>query len=165
MIGDYEVDLTLEHKFGNKSSISLGFGRELEEEVRVQRSIPWFRKRSDVSLFGIKQRRKYGDYISDDYGTTVRRCSDGKWFFAGGNKEELSQAEKYFAYYINEEMGGERGQVIMSCICCGKLFFSRGHLECTECRTGMRSEVYNKLINKPKRVYQLTGKIRIGGSL
>lgn len=159
-IDDPLIDLTVDRKFRSPRRNWLF---EVESDNEWQQRIPWLknfnRVLTDERLQKVK--RAYGDRLSDDYGCTVRRTSNGKWCLLGNSSEHTEHVMLVLEEFLYEERGGERGYPLTYCYSCGKTFFSRGNLECLECKLGTHSEIVKKLL-QPKVKYKLTDNIRNG---
>lgn len=158
-IRDRLIDLTQDSKFGAPLRL---FPWDLEGGQTFSERIPWLKRRNRIETDTDLKRigRKYGDKLSDDFGCTVRRTSNGAWWFAGDLTKTFKYPREVLNDYLYEEMGGELGQPLKWCYRCGKVFFSRGNLECLDCKLGTHSEVSKKFNNKIR--YVLTDNIRNG---
>lgn len=117
---DSEIDLTIDFKFAERTSPKtiLGLSRA-----------PW----GNIISSWDRHNRSYGDRISDDVGITVRRCSDGKWWFIGDIKN-MPYIYDAFNDYLFEDRGGMEGDLLQRCLRCGKLIFSKtSYILCDDC--------------------------------
>lgn len=158
-IDDREIDLTIDMKFCSHDNRFVLFESSRDDRWREQ--VAWLKSRpitSDTAIHRIK--RLYGDKISDDFGCIVRRDSIGRWVIFE-DMHKFKYPELVLEEWLYEEMGGEKGYPLKYCYSCGRTFFSRGNLECLECKLGTHSEFERKIESK-KRRYKLTDDIRVG---
>lgn len=141
MITDAQIDLTVERKFNSNRIRTNPFIMEWGRP-----NVPW-----RIDSEKPKSKRSYGDYISDNFGMTLRRTSNNKWLVLGDN--HFNHFDLVFDEFINEELGGLLGDGITRCIRCGKSFIAPNFskYECNECIYEQKSEISNKL---KKRTYQ-----------
>lgn len=145
MITDAEIDLTVDRKFGRNN---IGSSRRAIPIIQHwgRPDVPWT-TRSEMP----KGKRSYSDPMSDNFGVTIRRTSDNKWFIVGDNSYKFF--DLVFEEFVYEELGGLPGHVVMRCIRCGKLFLCKpfSRFECDDCIYEQKSEINSKL---KKRTYQ-----------
>lgn len=157
-VNDREIDLTVDRKFRNPTQKVVLFEND-SNDTWIE-NVPWLRRRpltSDNDIY--RTQRLYGDKLSDDFGYIVRRDSIGRWVLFA-DKYSFTYPELVLEEWLYEEMGGERGLPIKYCYSCGKKFFSRGNLECIDCKLGSHSHAIERLSMKNK--YSLTDNIRAG---
>lgn len=135
MITDRQIDLTIDNKFGR----TMPQGRSLTYTLFEDWVFPW-----DNNNFNYVHKRKYGDHLSDDLQVTVRRSSDGRWWFAG-DYSRMKYWKDVFSDYIYEEVGGMRGELTTCCIRCGNMFIAhKTQLVCPYCILSRKSKVKEK---------------------
>ena len=92
MINDTDIDLTLDHRLGKErfrqtytdKAYDKLFKRNLQHSLWVDKYIkrssflPWNKRKlnSTEDLSKTRPKRSYGDWLSDDYGVTLRLTTD-----------------------------------------------------------------------------------------
>ena len=112
MINDTDIDLTLDHRFGkarfkqtySDKAYDKLFRRNLQHSLWVDKYIkrssflPWNNRkvRSAEEMSANRIKRSYGDWLSDDYGVTLRLTTDNTLMHFGDRMVSEEVMEEYF---------------------------------------------------------------------
>ena len=112
MIKDTDIDLTFDHRFGrprfrqsyeDKAYDKL-FKRNMQSSLWVDKYIkrssllPWNNRKLNTTkdLSKLRPKRSYGDWLSDDYGVTLRLTTDNTIMHLGDRIVHKEVMEEYF---------------------------------------------------------------------
>ena len=129
-IRDTRIDLTEDTKFGYPIPKFTAMVKEL-------RIFPWNSRRitstDQLGEVSSKNRRLYGDPLSDEMCMVVRRTSDNKWFFGEPHKTKTSYFENLFIEVLSEV--GLYTDCFVPCPACGNKRLYHGFLynTCFDC--------------------------------
>lgn len=148
MIGDGDIDLTEDLKFGRDTNTLTPTGFLLESIHRF----PWkqpVRVTADEGL-SYNGERLWGDTLSDEMGGVIRSTFNGDWFIGIPMKDRSPYFNTVF-----EEVRMELGLVKPGwtpCLRCGKLHLtSNPYSTCSKCNEEEKyRQCYNKLFGKYK---------------
>ena len=133
-IQDEQIDLTIEHRFGpvgntfrrtpEQKTYDKLFRRYTHSDIyfkycKPSSDLPWNIKRlNDSDLHKTRQRRTYSDWLSDDFGVTIRITSDNTLMYFGDKIINPLVLEEYFM----ETLGYFPYQAIAFCLECNKKY-------------------------------------------
>lgn len=148
MIGDGEIDLTEDLKFGRETNVVRPVDFVLQSSYRF----PWHHVERITSDQGLTYggTRYWGDTLSDEMGGVIRSTFNGGWFIGIAMKDRSDWFDKVF-----EEIRLELGLVQpgwVPCFRCGRLHLtSNPYSTCGKCDQEYKyKNCYNKLFGKYK---------------
>ena len=147
MIGDEEIDLTEDFKFGRNRNVIAPIDSVVERIHRFPWRLPTpIHSDSGLSYGG---ERLWGDTLSDEMGGVIRSTFNGGWFIGIAMKDRSEWFDKVF-----EELRLELGLIKpgwVPCFKCGRLHIGNPYDICEKCNDDRKyEETFNRLFQKVK---------------